>query len=304
MLWKISLLLIICHRLSLAIRIAVINNTIFDPINTNYWLANLSNIVSRDLCICQCYAQSNCVTANYYGFYQECILFSAPLYLGHLHAMSISENTTVISLDNRSYVAVTTTYTTTSTTTSSTTTSSTTTGSTTTSSTTTSSTTTSSTTTTSTTSSSTTTSSTTTSSTTTSSTTTSSTTTSSTTTSSTTTSSTTTTSTTTVANAACNISTSYILTYTTSPTAYQKQTYTYTAVSTGMKKLEFGFKAVNSVKTWHLDDVSIIDKNASNSEKLVNGGFENGTLTGWQVLCLDNNCGTKGSNITQSDCHT
>ncbi|CAF3938070.1 unnamed protein product, partial [Rotaria sordida] len=225
--WKISLLLIICHRLSLAIRIAVINNTIFDPINANYWLANLSNIVSRDLCICQCYAQSNCVTANYYGFYQECILFSAPLYLGHLHAMSISENTTVISLDNRSYVAVTTTYTTTSTTT---------------------------------------------------------------------------TSTTTVANAACNISTSYILTYTTSPTAYQKQTYTYTAISTGMKKLEFGFKAVNSVKTWHLDDVSIIDKNASNSEKLVNGGFENGTLTGWQVLCSDINCEMKGSNITQSDC--
>ncbi|CAF1426335.1 unnamed protein product, partial [Rotaria sordida] len=279
MLWKISLLLIICHRLSLAIRIAVINNTIFDPINTNYWLANLSNIVSRDLCICQCYAQSNCVTANYYGFYQECILFSAPLYLGHLHAMSISENTTVISLDNRSYVAVTTTYTTTSTTTISTTTSSTTTSSTTTSSTTTSSTTTTSTTTTSTT-------------------------TTSTTTSSTTTSSTTTSSTTTVANDACNISTSYILTYTTSPTAYQKQTYTYTAVSTGTKKLEFGLKAVNSVKTWHLDDVSIIDKNASNSEKLVNGGFENGTLTGWQVLCLDNNCGTKGSNITQSDCHT
>ncbi|CAF1391668.1 unnamed protein product, partial [Rotaria sordida] len=72
----------------------------------------------------------------------------------------------------------------------------------------------------------------------------------------------------------------------------------------GIKQLEFGFKAGSASKTWHLDDVSIIDKNASNSEKLVNGGFENGTLTGWQVLCSTINCGTKAGNITQSNCHT
>ncbi|CAF1500197.1 unnamed protein product [Rotaria sp. Silwood1] len=108
----------------------------------------------------------------------------------------------------------------------------------------------------------------------------------------------------TVTNNSCNTSTNYLITYTTSPTTYQKQTYTYTATSTGMNILEFGFKAVNQVKTWHLDDVSLIDKNASNSEMLVNGGFENGSLVGWQILCSSINCGTIAGNITQSNCHT
>ncbi|CAF4147236.1 unnamed protein product [Rotaria sp. Silwood2] len=223
--WEVFLLIIAFHQLSLAIRIAVINNAIFDPIDANYWLANISNVISRDSCICQCYAKSNCVTANYYGFYQECILFSAALRLGHLHAMTIGENTTVISFESRSSVAVITAYDTTSISQ-------------------------------------------------------------------------------TVANNSCNTSTSYAIKYTTSPTTYQKQTYTYTAASTSMNTLEFGFKAVNPAKAWHLDDVSIIDKNASNSEMLVNGGFENGTLIGWQVLCSSLNCGTTSGNITQSNCHT
>ncbi|CAF2676026.1 unnamed protein product [Rotaria sp. Silwood2] len=220
--WEVFLLIIAFHQLSLAIRIAVINNAIFDPIDANYWLANISNVISRDSCICQCYAKSNCVTANYYGFYQECILFSAALRLGHLHAMTIGENTTVISFESRSSVAVITAYDTTSISQ-------------------------------------------------------------------------------TVANNSCNTSTSYAIKYTTSPTTYQKQTYTYTAASTSMNTLEFGFKAVNPAKAWHLDDVSIIDKNASNSEMLVNGGFENGTLIGWQVLCSSLNCGTTSAVTTTHD---
>ncbi|CAF1296318.1 unnamed protein product [Rotaria sordida] len=120
----------------------------------------------------------------------------------------------------------------------------------------------------------------------------------------TTTTTTTTKTTTTQLDIPCVPSNTYVLSYDVTPTTYQKQTYTYTGTSTGLKILEFGFKAVSTTKTWHLDDVSIINKNASNSEMIVNGGFENGNLIGWQVLCSSTNCGTKGGNITQSDCHT
>jgi hypothetical protein len=104
MFWKIILLLIVYQQMLLAIPITMINNAIFNPIDTNYWLANLSNITSCDSCVCQCYASSSCVTANYYGHRQECILFSASLGQGQLHLMTISENTTVISFKNRSHV--------------------------------------------------------------------------------------------------------------------------------------------------------------------------------------------------------
>ncbi|CAF1344346.1 unnamed protein product [Rotaria sordida] len=78
----------------------------------------------------------------------------------------------------------------------------------------------------------------------------------------------------------CIPSNKYVLAYNVTPIIYQKQTYTYTAASTGMNILEFGFKALSTTKTWHLDDVNIIDKNLSNSEILVNSVFENGTLIG------------------------
>ncbi|CAF1170702.1 unnamed protein product [Rotaria sp. Silwood1] len=102
----------------------------------------------------------------------------------------------------------------------------------------------------------------------------------------------------------CMPSNNYLIAYNVTPITYQMQTYTYTATFTGMNILEFGFKAVNQIKTWHLDDVSLIDKNASNAEMLVNGGFENGSLVGWQMLCSNNNCGLTVGNITQSNCHT
>ncbi|CAF3350554.1 unnamed protein product [Rotaria socialis] len=70
-----------------------------------------------------------------------------------------------------------------------------------------------------------------------------------------------------------------------------------------MNTLEFGFKAKTSAKTWHLDDVSVIDTNASNSEMLINGNFENGTLIGWQAFCSNLNGGGTGGTITQSSCH-
>ncbi|CAF3999873.1 unnamed protein product [Rotaria sordida] len=104
------------------IRIAVINNTTFDPINSNSWLGNISNIASRNICICQCYTGLNCSTAIYYGRYQVCLLYSAKLSQGQLRLMTTSEDAVVINFPSRSFVetettAATTTATTTTTTT-------------------------------------------------------------------------------------------------------------------------------------------------------------------------------------------
>jgi hypothetical protein len=98
----------------------------------------------------------------------------------------------------------------------------------------------------------------------------------------------------------CTPSTSPIFIYTTTPTSYQLQTYPYLALSTGIATLEFGFKAKSSSKSWHLDDVSVVDIIAPNSELLVNGGFENGSLIGWQVLCSSVNCGASGGVLVSS----
>jgi hypothetical protein len=100
---RIILFFIVYQQTSSAIRITMINNAIFDPIDSNFWMANLSSITSCDSCICQCYARSNCVTANYYGLRQECILFLVSLQQGQLHLITIDENATVISFKNRSY---------------------------------------------------------------------------------------------------------------------------------------------------------------------------------------------------------
>lgn len=62
-------------------------------------------------------------------------------------------------------------------------------------------------------------------------------------------------------------------------------TYTYTASFTGTAVLEFGFYASGNNKDGYLDDVSVINLNASNSQMLTNGNFNTGTLIGWQQIC-------------------
>ena len=103
----------------------------------------------------------------------------------------------------------------------------------------------------------------------------------------------------------CTTASTPIASFTTTPNPYAKQTYNYTAAYTGVAILEFGFKAKLSSKTWHLDDVSIVDSNSSNSEMLTNGDFENGTLMGWQVQCtVSNACLGSGGTLSTSTCHT
>jgi hypothetical protein len=79
--------------------------------------------------------------------------------------------------------------------------------------------------------------------------------------------------------------------------------YTYTASFTGTAVLEFGFHSTGNAKIGYLDDVSIVDTNASNSEMLINGGFENGSLVGWQTLCTSTCTGSPG-NLSTTSCHT
>lgn len=76
------------------------------------------------------------------------------------------------------------------------------------------------------------------------------------------------------------------------------------ATYTGTGVLEFGFKAKNTNHEWHLDDVSVVNRNASNAQMITNGNFENGTLTGWQVLCTTTNgCSGAGGILSTSSCH-
>jgi hypothetical protein len=77
-------------------------------------------------------------------------------------------------------------------------------------------------------------------------------------------------------------------------------TYTYTASFTGTAVLEFGFLASGSSKDGYLDSVSVMNMNASNSEMLINGDFDNGTLIGWQLLCGSSCIGNLGS----TSCHS
>jgi hypothetical protein len=81
-------------------------------------------------------------------------------------------------------------------------------------------------------------------------------------------------------------------------------TYTYTASFTGTAVLQFGFASSGANKIGNLDDVSIVDTNASNSEMLINGGFENGSLIGWQTLCTSTCTGGYQGSLSTTSCNT
>jgi hypothetical protein len=79
-----------------------------------------------------------------------------------------------------------------------------------------------------------------------------------------------------------------------------------------MPTLEFGFSTGTSVYMY-LDDVSVVDNNASSIQLLNNPSFENSTsnLTGWTAWCATTaNCFSGGSGVPGqvlvniSVCHT
>ncbi|CAF1096899.1 unnamed protein product [Adineta steineri] len=83
--------------------------------------------------------------------------------------------------------------------------------------------------------------------------------------------------------ASCATPTSTIMSWTNNMQNYQLQTYNYTAPFSGIGVLEFGFNINTRVGFWYLDDVSMLDINASNSEMLVNGNFDGS-------YCYQDNC--------------
>lgn len=64
------------------------------------------------------------------------------------------------------------------------------------------------------------------------------------------------------------------------------------------------FFSDNTADAWMLDNVSLINLNTSNTEMLVNGNFEQGTMTGWGVLC-SSNCKSSASSgqVSSSGCY-
>ncbi len=92
-----------------------------------------------------------------------------------------------------------------------------------------------------------------------------------------------------------------MLYYRTNPTVYTLETYNYTASSSGIGAVSFSFYSQTGSYYWHLDNISVIDTNAYNSEMLTNGDFENGTLAGWQQLCTQN-CSSSSGILTNSTC--
>ncbi len=84
-------------------------------------------------------------------------------------------------------------------------------------------------------------------------------------------------------------------------------TYNYTALST-MPTLIFGFSNGGSGYSY-LDDVSVVDTNASSIQLLNNPSFENSTtlLNGWTTWCGNvTYCGTgfPGQVLANSSCHS
>jgi hypothetical protein len=57
-------------------------------------------VSTLDMCACQCYNYSTCVTGTYFGNNQTCILFSAYLSQGQLQPI-LNAHTNVFSFSNR-----------------------------------------------------------------------------------------------------------------------------------------------------------------------------------------------------------
>jgi hypothetical protein len=97
-----------------------------------------------------------------------------------------------------------------------------------------------------------------------------------------------------------------LLNRTTGPLVWTSFAYNYTALST-VPTLVFGFSGGGSVYNY-LDDVSVVDNNASSIQLLNNPSFESSTstLTGWTAWCATASvCGTGyPGRITNSSCHS
>jgi formate/nitrite transporter FocA (FNT family) len=98
---KLSFVLI-CWLVSVSTTPMIIyNNARFDPTNVYFLLSSFFPITTRDNCICQCYANSSCITGTFFGFNLTCILFSANIHQGQLSLMTTNSLTSVFSFPNK-----------------------------------------------------------------------------------------------------------------------------------------------------------------------------------------------------------
>jgi hypothetical protein len=60
--------------------IVILNGRMAQWLRVSNWvLTNLSNIISRNECACQCYSDQYCLTTIYFGINQQCSLYMARL---------------------------------------------------------------------------------------------------------------------------------------------------------------------------------------------------------------------------------
>ena len=100
MMLELSIVLLLCSVFVTPVPMAVYSPAQFDPTNATGVLANLSSIITMNDCICRCYNQLLCITGNYFGMNQTCVLFSTNLQQGQLRLI-IDRLASVFSFPNR-----------------------------------------------------------------------------------------------------------------------------------------------------------------------------------------------------------
>ena len=92
----IMLLIVLFISFCIATPMVVYDNARFEPSDFRFSLTNLSNVISRGICACQCFTNPMCLTAIYFGRKQQCFLFFTRLWQGMMRLVVLSENTSVI----------------------------------------------------------------------------------------------------------------------------------------------------------------------------------------------------------------
>lgn len=77
---------------------------------------------------------------------------------------------------------------------------------------------------------------------------------------------------------------------TTLPTTYTRYVYTFQPTSASAT-IEFAMNKAAGAGVFYIDNVSVYDVDTS-TEKIINGGFETGSLSGWTVSCLSSCTGS------------
>ena len=84
-----------------AVPLTIYNNARFESNISDWFWRNISHIISRDQCACQCYFDQWCLTASYSTADQQCSMFSARLYEGQMYVVPTSRQSNVLYFTNK-----------------------------------------------------------------------------------------------------------------------------------------------------------------------------------------------------------